>query len=247
MNLDKSQKEELRREIEFEVRNLLDYQKLKLDTALLEELLFDLTFDSEKRTAKIPVWAGDFLQKLDLSEVSFEDVTWSVIRSKVLNFSNTNANIDFNKSYEYKRAGYVNIRDCCFSFTNLSNVDTSKFRTCKNSDFSYTGINFNGNSNIEFIECNLEGIDLSSFSINGISLVLSSILGNTFDSCNLKNTRINISFDFNQLNDILKYNFNVSSSDIPAFRQKFKMMLQDYCNSGVIDNCNYVVIRERKK
>lgn len=41
-------------------------------------LLFDTyTCNKEKEIKiKLPVWSGEFLQKLDLSQVDFEDVFW---------------------------------------------------------------------------------------------------------------------------------------------------------------------------
>lgn len=80
----------------------------------------------EPSIAKFVVWSGEFLKKIDLSEVSFEDVVWEVRDGFVsctydengkiiwateyykqfgvdrITLSGTNAIIDFHKSYAYK-------------------------------------------------------------------------------------------------------------------------------------------------
>lgn len=46
---------------------------------MLEDLLFEIiTLNKEKGIKiKLPIWSGDFLKKIDLSEIDFTDVSWN--------------------------------------------------------------------------------------------------------------------------------------------------------------------------
>lgn len=101
--------------------------KIHLEKELLETLLFDTCYEKIKNTCPNPlfagkkvlvkffVWSGPFLSKIDLREVSFEDVLWSnnidayfencntdsmnnMITQGII-CENTNAHIDFKNSF----------------------------------------------------------------------------------------------------------------------------------------------------
>ncbi len=80
MELNNSRKEELRKNILEQLKNVPEGEKIHLDKKLLEDLLFEeiVVVESKGLTAKLPVWSGEFLRKIDLSEVSFENVSWSL-------------------------------------------------------------------------------------------------------------------------------------------------------------------------
>lgn len=80
MNLNKKAKDELRNLIEARLKEVPEGNRICIDKELLEDLLFDSTFyDNElKLQVKTPVWSGKFLQKIDLSMVSFENVSWCI-------------------------------------------------------------------------------------------------------------------------------------------------------------------------
>ena len=176
---DYEEMEQLRKEIEEKVKKVKDGERIHIDKKILELLLFEkidleinvlknMPFIEEKKLeqvgqkphAKIIVWSGDFLSKIDLSEVSFDDVVWNVqsfledadyaieksIKSENaekatqystkdyteleemygrfyrINLSNTNAKIDFSKSFEGKLCmGTVRIAHCNFENVDLSN------------------------------------------------------------------------------------------------------------------------------
>lgn len=148
MKLNEEGKQQVRDSICRDLKGLSSDKKIKFDKDLLEELLFfRVKYDTDKYL-KLPVWSGEFLEKLDLSEVDFSDVSYSMlfdvytdksnsqfddiyklINEKVPNnyiksaiyYVNTNANIDFKKSFEYKRNGVIRIHGCNFTGTNLSN------------------------------------------------------------------------------------------------------------------------------
>ncbi len=133
MRLNKKGIEELRVLVEKELKSVPVDTRIQLDKNLLELLLFDtVVYKKEPRKiVKLPVWSGPFLQKIDLSEISFEDVSWTLLAdgvnsnlgqkvfdedcwrdfitaygkgNKRVDYSKTNIKVDFNKSFEMKVA-----------------------------------------------------------------------------------------------------------------------------------------------
>lgn len=130
---------------------------------------------------KFVVWSGPFLSHIDLSEVSFEDVMWDLSynellfengefsnfyeRVRELDLSNTNAKIDFKKSFLGKHAYENVISGCNFEETNLSNNIITSNTIIENSNLQNTNCHFLfhlGNkktSNIKIYRSNLDGTD----------------------------------------------------------------------------------------
>ena len=79
MSLSLKEKNELRKEIEEKLKEVPEGALVKFDKELLEDLLFDeiLYNEDENLTMRLPVWSGKFLQKIDLSEVDFTNVSWA--------------------------------------------------------------------------------------------------------------------------------------------------------------------------
>jgi len=156
MNLNKQGREELRKKIEEQLQNVPEGKRVHIDRELLERLIFEeydileTTADNSKTNkGKVIVWSGDFLKKIDLSEVSFDNVIWNIsgayritpftfIDSVVgethkVNLSGTNAKIDFSKSFDalhpfdyYGNSVPVGTKKCvAISDINFANVDLS--------------------------------------------------------------------------------------------------------------------------
>ena len=115
MKINYQTREELRRMVEAKLKNVPEGTKIHIDVSLLAELLFEeeILDQTTGNIGKIPVWTGDFLRKIDLSEVSFDGVCWdaegylSPQKEKKyseaisnIDFSYTNANIDFTKAFQ---------------------------------------------------------------------------------------------------------------------------------------------------
>lgn len=83
MKLSIKSKDELRKFIEERIIDIPENQKLQLDKKILEDLLFEtITIDKEKEIIlKLPVWSGEFLKKIDLSQVDFTNVSWAILNS----------------------------------------------------------------------------------------------------------------------------------------------------------------------
>ena len=124
----------------------------------LEELLFEKFELEDGRIIKIPVWTGDFLQKLDLSEISFENVLWNVDQYSdylsqdiptvsYVSFVNTNANIHLSRP----QTSFNVMNNCNFEGTDLSSqtiylsefgyVSDSGLVIMPNCNFRNTGVN----------------------------------------------------------------------------------------------------------
>lgn len=179
--MDKKEIEQLRDSIKQKLENAEFEGRIEIDKDVLEQLLFDSyavyheDFGEKNeittKTVKIPVWSGKFLQKIDLSEVDFTDVYWSMTlegingdrnihRYDTCDYSNTNANIDLGKAFSDPVKHFrgvthdTEIRDyLLIGFCNFENVDLSKSNLdgklihCSSVNFKNTNIKFN-NTNV---------------------------------------------------------------------------------------------------
>lgn len=232
MKLNNQGKNELRAKIEEQLQRVPEGKRVHLDKELLENLLFE-TITYNKNTnekLKLPIWTGEFLRKIDLSEVSFEDVAWSLVVPEYwdspeedyekymdeetfkelpnilpafenpedrVDYSMTNAKIDFSKSFEFKKTGGICLLFCNFDGVNLSNNDMSKIKYVHTCDLSNTGILLTPDmfvdKGLRFGDTYLENVDLSKFTIDAIDLIYGR---NIFDrDCYFTNTRLNVTLN----------------------------------------------------
>ncbi len=176
-------------------------ERLSYDKDYLEALLFD----DENGMKRIAFKSHD-LSKLDLSEVSFEDVSYNgedypdLEEGEQIDLSNTNAFIDFSKSYEYKTTGRVFITSFDFHGTNLSlnnwhDLTQKCFGFIKNSNLSGTVTKLTDEGKKVYLKLN--HVDLSDNYLEDISIDSATHISKfpeiTFISCNLDRTGINIS------------------------------------------------------
>ena len=232
MELNESGKSELRRKVYQALEDLPYGTRVHIDKNILESLLFKkIVYNRDTgETLKLPVWSGDFLRKIDLSEVDFEDVAWSLVvregydfpeeefkdfmdektyeeiedilpildDEETVNYSNTNARIDFTKSFDYKKKGRVCILFCDFSFVDLSNNtldDTANLYEC---NLANTKINTQFNTPPDKFG-QIASCDLTNVKINGLTMdILKYADGyEVLDDCVLTNTGVNFTFDLN--------------------------------------------------
>lgn len=221
MELTDIKKNEIREDIE----NLLQYvpegETISFDSDLLEELMFQKVVINEEQGLmfKVPVWSGSFLRKLDLSKVSFEDVSFgndTSIYDKYLevgqmrkieaimdeyyaseaDYSGTNAVIDLTKLFCSKH-GFLALSCCNLSGLDLSGYDLSRmeyvnFSSC---NVSNTGMKIPNNVRLMGYDSDLSFLDLSNRRING-TLYFEDYNQDNLTNCLLCNTCINIDFDF---------------------------------------------------
>ena len=173
MKLNREGRIQLRSNIEEQLKEVPEGQKIHLDKDLLEQLLFETCIfqlsgnsfpyelDGKKVSVKHLIWSGSFLSKIDLSEVSFDGVYWNVAYNAVeyfdeasnlyqeygvtmIDLSNTNAKIDFSKAFGSDLDGVEIEMSCCnFSNTNLSNNLIDYDFSAEKCDFSNTGLRVN--------------------------------------------------------------------------------------------------------
>lgn len=263
MKLNKQGKDELRAKVSEKLKNVPSGQRIHLEKELLEELLFDnCVLNKEKNiVVKVPIWSGNFLSKLDLSEVSFENVAWSLItykevegshfcekadaemwekisngiyqlldedKQEQINYSNTNAHIDFKQSIEYKLWKVILINCVDFSGTDLSqfNVDVASHidgTNLSNTNFPISTIIKDPNKHY-FHHDDLTGLDLSMININLYELINDDLDIN--DECIFTNTGLNITYNAEQFNTLK-----------PDRKEIYLDIIRKLISSGKIDGC----------
>ena len=199
MKLNNKDRRKLRSMVEEKISDIKDNsEKIKFDSELLEQLIFDemtVSLSDKPSVFKYPVWTGKILQKLDLSELSFDNVFWgadSIVESIIngseffkgkldedgiikgendflIDFSNTNADIDFTKSFDYKNPNKVAGKQLKLYYANFESVDLSNSNMDKFDAISLQKVNLkntkaklNLNKLTEIYSSNLESTDLST-------------------------------------------------------------------------------------
>ena len=189
------------------LERIIDDKKRFFEREYLESILFDVYTDSEKRTFKRIGFLSNALSKIDLSEISFDGVSFNgedypnLDEGEQVDLSNTNAVIDFSKSYEYLTRGQVEITSFDFHGTDLSNNNwhdlTQKcFGFIKNTNLSGTKTKLTDGGKKVYLKLNhtdLSGNDLSDISIDH-SKQISMSPEIAFIACGLAKTGINIGY-----------------------------------------------------
>ena len=226
MRITEQNKRELQQLIEKELEKVPFGKRISLDSELLEALLFEkIVIDEETGlTVKFPFWSGEFLRKLDLSKISFEDVSFGfpyipknairddmMIRLElatinfydgetIVDYSHTNANIDLSKLFG-ARFGVVTLSECNLKGIDLKNQDLSNIEIVYivQSDVSNTGLFIPSDVVLQAYESNLSNINLSNREIDGNLYISQDTFpyGALADCC-LLNTGISIEFDENK-------------------------------------------------
>lgn len=206
-----------RRKIQEMVKNVPDGKRIHIDKDLLEKLVFYRLEGKElirfkgslddRSFVKIPVWTGPFLRKIDLSELSFENVFFlsqgehfydekqnvvgnlnigQLMKSKNIDFSGTNAVIDFSKVW----GGYgVVLENCNFCGLDLSHAHGEYIKRAYNCNFSNTNVKINFNQpGCCFINDDFSNNDYSSIIINNTNRYF--FPNGYVENCDFSNTGI---------------------------------------------------------
>ena len=150
---------EIRKEFQKKIERDYRGEKIIIDKRILDALLFEKMYSQNDNViAKIPVWSGQFLQKVDLSNIDFSDVSFCMLD-------------DYrNYYYDFKtRDGYSiqNIFDVISSFQNLSfpKVDYSMTNAHIDLTKSFEAKNLN---KIVLMNCDFQGLDFSNQDFSSI-------------------------------------------------------------------------------
>ena len=229
MSLNKDAKDELRKIVEQKLESIPKGYRIHLDKEMIEELLFDVRTEKlnpntvVKEMANKPVkvkyieWSGDFLSKIDLSEVSFEDVFWdidAIHQSKEQFVSRDNSTFlslkqlygaaTFDERKEYAKGEIENSEESIYfviegkqyyfpKHVNLSNTNafidfSNSFLGKYSSYYDYHNYNTHQNLNQNSItNVDFTNVDLSNNNMDGNYL---------FGNCSLNNT--GLKFDLNK-------------------------------------------------
>lgn len=171
-------KDAIRKLIIEKTEELSDGMRLRIDTKLLDELIFCKRSDN-KGLIKIPIWTGSFLKKIELKNVSFDSVIFGIFDDKEniiendsiydIDFSDTDIKVDFSKC---RAAGLLS--SCNFKGVDLSNSCSETIRMAKSCNFSGTNIklNLNQNDKVCFVKCNFSDNYMKGLEINSNNLSL---------------------------------------------------------------------------
>lgn len=198
MKLSEKRKQELRKEIYEITKNIPNGERIKIDNDVLDELIFFKGKMICGTLFKIPVWTGNFLSKIDLSNLSFDDVRFDIPYC-MKSFYNRLDDVTkkyFTESWVIESGGvvpvdiyyppYLDNEGKVYDFKTYDNFEFERKIGMKYSD-DYL-INF-ANTNIrlttlpeKLVSCNFTNVDLSKSRPFFIEIV----------KCNFSNTKLNI-------------------------------------------------------
>ena len=175
-------------------------KKIKLPKKIMEMILFDRTV-RDGNTIKSIALHGDIAKLFDYSEIDFENVSLdckeNVEKNHVVVSLNETANIDFSKTYEYKKdnqlvASYIDLRGVKLESKDMQALTKENIATFTRVNLEDADIQMNEYVNAFFFECNLTDVFLGSIQLdlNSKNCVFNDKL--KFVDCNLRNTGVNL-------------------------------------------------------
>lgn len=202
---------ELRKKIEEQLVNVLDGQRIHLDKELLDDLIFFKGKNKEGKVIKVPIWTGQFLRKIDLSEISFENVLFQSGKKHRGDLNEIMDAEDVSKfikkgddSYPQYFAPFVNGDIIDLSYTN-ANIDFSKIYGTTIEGCNFEGLDFS-NANGPFIEqiyySNFTNTNISiDFNHENLYLMCSNFSNNDF-------SHITVDANFFNYEEVDEFRFN---------------------------------------
>lgn len=189
MKLNAKGLEELRIHILKMLETVPEGERIKLDKELLDDLIFFKGKNKKGEVIKVPIWTGQFLRKLDLSELSFKNVYFGIGNEIYDHTDESIEKIMDAEPVERFRKYYSNAGQC-FDYVPPVIVNQLKRHMLYIIDFSYTNINVNFKEIYgDAIECtNFSGVDLSKSNASSIKWAY---------KCNFSNTNLKLDFSIN--------------------------------------------------
>ena len=183
MKLNNKAKDELRLEIEKRLEQVPEGTRIHLDKDLLEDLLFDVLYNEdepEDHYIKLPVWSGEFLSKIDLSEVSFNHLLAGFPGVDMLDCE-MECMVDRN-IYSAEIAKY-------YDYSLIGDKKTLKPKYSKQVIYKNINAKFDSETyHTIFTNIDFEGTDLSNYNATTSDFYSKN--------CNFKNTGLQINFDY---------------------------------------------------
>lgn len=172
MKLNKSSKGALKAEIIEQLKKVPNGQRIQLDKDLLEDLLFEVvTIDKEKDIkVKLPIWSGDFLKRIDLSQVDFTNVSWCILDMHGLsnyriNFDGITVSDDAHDQIKKIREDKIeNGLELSYGFAITYDGTNANIDLTRSFEAIYGKF-------IKLRECNFTGVDFSHQNLTGIQFL----------------------------------------------------------------------------
>ena len=203
-------------------------ERIKLDTKLLDDLIFFKGKNKLGEVIKVPVWTGPFLRKLDLSKLSFKNVFFG-IGDEIFNFTGKNmkAMMDAEPDNRLKKIKYSNVVDYVPPMPGNSVAEHMENMI----DFSYTNIkiDFNEIYGNAIEHTNFSGVDLSNSNATAIAWAY---------KCDFSQTNIKFDFSINGIDlglnhcDLSFNNFEGQTIEAMLFANN----PETFCTNG-FNNC----------
>ncbi len=189
-------------ELETAITHKDKIERLIIPKDSIEMLLFNEHIDKDGKVYKTIGYFYDNLRYIDLSEVSFEDVSFDFRSYKdgndkqIIKLGGINAKIDFMKSYEMRKFGHLVLSNISFYGLDLSKNNyndehgVSVFHNAHvvNCEFGHTNLKIT-TPEVHFYDSSLYGVDLSELEMYPDDAL------KTFNNCDLKYTGLKIKID----------------------------------------------------
>ena len=226
MKLNKQDLNNYRRVINEALKDVEELHSIKLPNEMIDELLFG---EVEEKRMKEFKFSLDAIENLDLSEYSFEDVSFN--SDIPVNLSNINAKIDFHKCFTYKIGRDFKLRNINFSGTDLSEANIKGVKEIINCDLSNTNIEwpsdyFNAtNTNFTNTDMGRIYVPLTALTKYGYNDAQS------FKDCIFTNTGLHLTV---KNNERLKYMYANFGAEVKEERRR---VTAELVKSGAILGC----------
>ena len=270
MKLTQKDKDILREKLKEELENIPEGERVHINKEALEELLFDKVIGlckGEEIIVKLPVWSGAFLRKIDLSEVSFDNVLWDwsplvnlrfedqgaikkydrfvwYFSDNDVDYSYTNAQIDFKNSINNLDESVILIKDCDFSGLDLTNSFPSEKKismercTLQNAKLLKNVDNSEFLDRYEFLDCDLTGVDLSNFTVDIREFICDDdmFFGSTVENTGLNLTMLNNQFRYCRESD-REVDEDWGIADVENYISNQKQRFGYYISNDMLAGC----------
>lgn len=228
MNLTNEEKIAKRQEILQQLIHVPNGQRIKIDKDLLESLIFEKDITTDGKPIKFVVWSGEFLSKIDLSEISFDDVQWNIKYFKkkelrgisgndyykdieCINLSNTNVKIDFDNSFNNK------VEKNKFQFISIGHLYKCNF---ENVDLSESNLKDMVVRCCNFRNCNL---NLNNEFLGFYEILLAGKCD--FSENDLSQFTIDWETQFNRMNNLTNTGIHIKADAFPASEEEIEKII----------------------
>jgi len=239
MKLNNRDKNKIRKYIEEQLKEVPEGTRIELDPDLLSNLIFEKYNKGREKIIAFPVWTGEFLRKIDLSEIVFEGCC---TQNTVYGIKKTlMGQLHFEEKKAEKKAQELYKGEVNFSYTNIE------------PEFNYTiwgGLenwNLEGtfllNSSIDQCEY-IHNCNFSHSKLFGYYIKAHNTTDCKFDGCDFNDVTIEITPETNQktikflISNSFKYTeLKIDCKNLQGMNSSFKQLFGTMYTLGKLDGC----------